>query len=57
MNQTILLIISIVNLIALPLVAFIIRMANGQTRNPDEEIISEFIQGLFRKIITPQEGP
>lgn len=41
--------IAIVNLVAVPLVAFLIRMAQGQTKNEHEEVISAFVQSLFMK--------
>lgn len=41
--------IAIVNLVAVPLMAFLIRMAQGQTKNEHEEVISLFVQSLFNR--------
>jgi hypothetical protein len=41
--------IAIVNMIAIPLMAFLIRMAQGQTKNENEEVISAFVQSLFNR--------
>lgn len=44
--------ISVVNVVAVPLTAFVIRMAKGDTRSESEVVISEWVQSIIRKIKT-----
>lgn len=55
MGNTWQIVIAVINLVAVPLAAFLIRMAKGETRNDAEATISVVVQDIIRKM-RPEES-
>lgn len=57
MHQKWVLVITLVNAVAVPTMAFLIRMFQGEVRNENELIISDFLRMLFKDFLNRKQSP